>query len=231
MNDPEDPPAVYRPAGEIVPPVADQVTAVFAALVTVAVNWRVAPVATDAEVGEMVTETTVPVLTVTVVVAFAEPPALVAVSVYVVLAAGVSVTELPVTDPTPGAMLSVAAPVTDQLRVTFCPACTVAGEAVKLEITGDAGVPAPPPNKPNWSAGSPLPTAPMLPPTPSCGSPAASSGLPGAGVYIKRYVDRTSDTLLVRDQISSGRNGNGSVVGCVNFGFRCPLNPPKSCIP
>ena len=99
------------------PPVADQVTAVFAALVTVAVNWRVAPVATDADVGEIVTETTVPVLTVTVAVAVAEPPEFVAVSVYVVVAVGVREIELPVTDPTPGAILNVFAPVTDQLRV------------------------------------------------------------------------------------------------------------------
>ena len=78
-----------------------------------------APVATKADVGEIETETTVPVLTVTVVVAVAEPPALVAVSVYVVVAAGVSVRELPVTDPTPGLILKVVAPVTDQFRVTL----------------------------------------------------------------------------------------------------------------
>jgi hypothetical protein len=72
---------VYKPDDETVPPVADQVTEVFTAFVTVAVNWRVAPVATEADVGAIDTETTVPVLTVTVVVAVVEPPALVAVSV------------------------------------------------------------------------------------------------------------------------------------------------------
>ena len=65
------------------------------------------------------------------------------------IALGVSVRELPVTDPTPGLILREVAPVTDQFSVMLCPECTVPGEAVKLEITGDAGVPEPPPNKPN----------------------------------------------------------------------------------
>jgi hypothetical protein len=46
-------------------------------------------------------------------------------------------------------MLSVVAPVTDQFRVVLCPDWMVPGDAVKLEITGDAGVPLPPPNNPN----------------------------------------------------------------------------------
>src|SRR5579862_1181779 len=127
-------------------------------------------------------------------------------------------------------MLSALAPVTDQLSVTLCPGCTVE-DSVKLVMTGDAGVPEPPPNLPNRSAASPLPIAPIFPPVPSCGSPAPISGLPEAGVYIKRYVDRTSETFFARLQISSGRNGNGSAVGAVNFGFTWPLYPPRSCNP
>jgi hypothetical protein len=214
-----------------VPPVALQVTAVLAAFVTVAVNWRVLPAGTDAEVGEMATETAVPAVTVTVVVALEVPPAFVAVKVYVVVALGVTVTEVPVTGPGVGEMLSVSAPVTDQFSVTLCPAVTVAEEGVKLEIAGGGGVAVPLPNLPNWSAGSPLPTAPILPPDPSCGSPAPISGLPVAGEYIARYVARISDTFFVRLQISSGKNGNGSAVGAANFGFRWPLKPPRSCWP
>jgi len=48
-------PAVYRPNEEIVPPVAVHVTPVSVALATVAVNCFVAPVATDALVGDIVT--------------------------------------------------------------------------------------------------------------------------------------------------------------------------------
>ena len=51
--------AVYRPALEIVPPVANQVTAVFVLPVTVAVNCCVPPVCSDAEVGLMLTATRV----------------------------------------------------------------------------------------------------------------------------------------------------------------------------
>src|SRR5205814_1155038 len=125
-------------------------------------------------------------VTVTVVVAVAEPIAFVAVRVYVVVAPGVTATELPVTEPGAGSMLNVSAPETVQLSVVLCAGCTVNGDAVKLAIAGDAGAPAPPPTKPNWSAGSPLPIAPILPPAPSCGSPAPISGLPGAGVYMER---------------------------------------------
>jgi hypothetical protein len=81
VNDPAALPAVYSPEDETVPPVAVHVADVFAALVTVAVNWRVALVTTEADVGETETETTVALLTVTVAVALADPPALVAVSV------------------------------------------------------------------------------------------------------------------------------------------------------
>jgi hypothetical protein len=58
--------AVKRPLDETVPPVADQVTAVLLEPVTVAVNCCVPLVFSDAEVGEMLTETTVATLTVTV---------------------------------------------------------------------------------------------------------------------------------------------------------------------
>ena len=51
---------------ETVPPVADQVTAVFVEPVTVAVNCCVAPVSSAAESGEMDTATTGGVVTVTV---------------------------------------------------------------------------------------------------------------------------------------------------------------------
>ena len=49
--------AVYRPVEETVPPLADQVTAVLLEPVMVAVNCRVPPVESEAEVGEMLTET------------------------------------------------------------------------------------------------------------------------------------------------------------------------------
>jgi hypothetical protein len=49
--------AVKSPELETVPEVADHVTAVFVLPVTVAVNWRVAPEATVADVGEMLTAT------------------------------------------------------------------------------------------------------------------------------------------------------------------------------
>ena len=49
--------AVYSPALVIVPPVADQVTAVFDVPLTVAVNCCVAPVASVATVGLMLTVT------------------------------------------------------------------------------------------------------------------------------------------------------------------------------
>ena len=51
---------------ETVPPVADQVTAVFVEPVTVAVNCCVPPVSSTAETGEMDTATTGGVVTVTV---------------------------------------------------------------------------------------------------------------------------------------------------------------------
>jgi hypothetical protein len=79
-NEPAFCPAVKRPPVVMVPPVAVQVTPVFCALATVAVNCFVAPGATVVLVGEIVTDTAGPD-TVTVAVANAEPPELVAVSV------------------------------------------------------------------------------------------------------------------------------------------------------
>ena len=56
--------AEYKPAEEMVPPVADQATAVLLEPVTVAVNCWVPLVSMEAEVGEIVTETTGGALTV-----------------------------------------------------------------------------------------------------------------------------------------------------------------------
>jgi hypothetical protein len=58
--------AVKRPLDETVPAVADQVTAVLLEPLTVAVNCCVPLVRIEAEMGEMLTETTVAALTVTV---------------------------------------------------------------------------------------------------------------------------------------------------------------------
>src|SRR5579884_17891 len=55
---PADPGAVYRPELDIVPPEADQVTAVFDVFVTVAVNCCVAPVWIETEDGATDTLTT-----------------------------------------------------------------------------------------------------------------------------------------------------------------------------
>lgn len=130
------------------PPVADHVTAVLLSPVTVAANCRVVPAAKDAEVGEMVTEIAGPAVNVTVVEAVTDPTEFVAVNVWVVVPAGVTVTELPVTEPGVGEILSVVAPVTTQLNVTLCPGTTAGTEDVKLEITGADGV-VPAPNLPN----------------------------------------------------------------------------------
>jgi hypothetical protein len=162
-NGPTVCPAVKTPLELIVPPVAVQVTAVLLAPVTVAVNCFVPPRANDAVEGVTVTDTTGAV-TVTVVVADMEPMELVAVKVYVVVAVGLTVTDPPLTDPGAGLMLSAVAPETDQINVTGCPDCVVDGDALKFPITGADGVPIPTPKRPNWSAGSPLPMAPILPP-------------------------------------------------------------------
>jgi hypothetical protein len=74
-------------------------------------------------------------VTVTVAVT-AVPAALTAVKVYVVVLEGVSVTLVPVTAPTPLSMVTVAAPVTVQDRVTDPPTVMVDAEAVKLGTNG-----------------------------------------------------------------------------------------------
>ncbi len=69
-----------------------------------------------------------------------EPPALVAVSVYVVVAVGATWTLVPVTVPTPGAMERVSAPLTDQESVAVPPEATAVGEARKPWMIGLRGV-------------------------------------------------------------------------------------------
>lgn len=74
--------------------------------------------------------------TVTVAVDDAEPEALVAVRVYVVVAAGETDTLVPVTAPTPLLMDIEVALLTDQDRVELPPAVMVAAEAEKLDMVG-----------------------------------------------------------------------------------------------
>jgi hypothetical protein len=97
-----------------VPPVADQVTAVFVVPVTVAVNCCVPPVSNEAEVGLIVTATAV-----TVTVAEADlvvSAALVAVTVYVPAVLGAVYRPLVLTVP----------PVADQVTAVFALPVTVA---------------------------------------------------------------------------------------------------------
>jgi hypothetical protein len=56
----------------------------------------------------------------------------------VVVEAGLTETELPVTVPTDGEMDSEVAPVADQARVEEPPAVMLAGDAVKLAMVGGA---------------------------------------------------------------------------------------------
>jgi hypothetical protein len=79
-------------------------------------------------------------LTVTVAVLVTEPSALVAVKVYVVVAVGETVVEVPVTAPTPLLIDKLVAPVTVQDRVLDWPVVIVAGLAVKEEMLGGVGV-------------------------------------------------------------------------------------------
>ena len=78
---------------------------------------------------------------VTVTDAVAEPKAFVAVSVYAVVAEGVTTTDVPLTAPTVGLMDRLVAPVTAQVSVLGLPAITAAGAAEKLVMTG--GLPTP----------------------------------------------------------------------------------------
>ena len=100
-------------------------------------------------VGEIETLTPGLAPTVTVAVAVTDPALFVAMRVYVVVAAGVTLTEVPVTEPTPGAMLSEVAFEADQLNVALWPTCTVVGAAVKEAITGLASEDPPLPKRPN----------------------------------------------------------------------------------
>ena len=64
-----------------------------------------------------------------------DPPAFVAISVYVVVEAGETETEVPVTAPIPE-MLSEVAPVVVQERVADWPAVMLAGDATNEEMAG-----------------------------------------------------------------------------------------------
>jgi hypothetical protein len=74
--------------------------------------------------------------TVAVAVAVDVPKELVAVNTYVVVAAGLSVTEVPATGPKPGFSIRLAEPVTAQPSVVVCPGVSFAGVAVKPVIVG-----------------------------------------------------------------------------------------------
>ena len=74
--------------------------------------------------------------TVAVAVAVELPKEFVAVNTYVVVVAGLSVTEVPATGPKPGFNIRVGEPVTAQLSVVECPAVSFAGVAVKPMIVG-----------------------------------------------------------------------------------------------
>ena len=78
-------------------------------------------------------------VTVMVTLLVTEPPAFVAVSVYFVVFEGSTVEEIPVTAPTP-VKLSEVAPVTVQVTFEDWPSLIVAGVALKLPITGGAGL-------------------------------------------------------------------------------------------
>ena len=74
--------------------------------------------------------------TVAVAVAVDVPKALVAVNTYVVVAAGLSVTEVPATGPKPGFNTRLGEPVTAQLRVVEYPTVSFAGVAEKPVMVG-----------------------------------------------------------------------------------------------
>src|ERR1035441_8141926 len=74
--------------------------------------------------------------TVAVAVAVDVPKELVAVKTYVVVALGLSVTEVPATGPKPGFSIRPGEPVTAQLSVVGCPTVTLAGVAVKPVMVG-----------------------------------------------------------------------------------------------
>ena len=138
-NDPLVEPAVKSPPDVMVPPVAVHVTE------ALAVNCCVPPGASVTLGGVTVSAGAV---TVTVVVAVADPAELVAVSVYVVVDDGVTVVEVPMTVPGAGEMLRLVALITDQESVVVCPEVRVVGLAAKVEMVGGCGAVAPP-NLPN----------------------------------------------------------------------------------
>jgi hypothetical protein len=74
--------------------------------------------------------------TVAVAVAVDVPKELVAVNTYVVVVAGLSVTEVPATGPKPGFNIRLGEPVTAQLSVVGNPTVSFAGVAVKPMIVG-----------------------------------------------------------------------------------------------
>src|ERR1035441_9993891 len=74
--------------------------------------------------------------TVAVAVALDVPKELVAVNTYVVVVAGLSVTEVPATGPKPGFNITLGEPVTAQLSVVENPTVSFAGVAVKPVIVG-----------------------------------------------------------------------------------------------
>src|SRR5438105_9615037 len=74
--------------------------------------------------------------TVTVMEDVVVPPAFVAVKMYVVVSVGCTMADVPVTAPTPGAMETEVALVTDQRSVVDCPGPTVDESAAKELITG-----------------------------------------------------------------------------------------------
>src|SRR6478672_6232086 len=74
--------------------------------------------------------------TVTVTAAVRDPVALAAVRVYLVVVLGLTLTDVPVTVPTPWSIFREVAPVTVQLRVVDRPGVTCGGPAVKPAITG-----------------------------------------------------------------------------------------------
>jgi len=75
-------------------------------------------------------------ITVTVACATVLPVPLVAVSVYIVVFAGFTVTDVPLTGPTPLSIVTVVAPTTVHASVTPSPAVMLAAEAAKRVMAG-----------------------------------------------------------------------------------------------
>jgi hypothetical protein len=123
-----------------VPPVADQVTAVFVVPVTVAVNCCVPPVSNEAEVGLIVTATAV-----TVTVAEADlvvSATLVAVTVYVPAVPGAVYRPLVLTVPPVADQVTAVfvLPVTVAVNCCVEPVCMEADVGLMLTATGGGAV-------------------------------------------------------------------------------------------